>query len=310
MENTDFIELELHYFFEDITSHSMNAKIHNECEKHFINTLIHLNKYLDIPFEVEVLAKEEGGVKSIYKVCIKNPVILIVLTAVITSSVQQFFTSNFVPTINISEETKNKIDNIEKVKERIKSGNMTEEEFDYIAENDADLKKLKSSFFKTAKQDSKIRAIEIGAIKQNKEIVFKNIKVESSDFNNYILEDKQDKSDIDVDAKIYIVAPILTKGRRDLWKGIYNDESIEFRISDKVFLENVYNHIIKFSNGTYINCTMNIKTTSSSIDNKEKVSRCVIDVISWGEEEKVKRIYKNKPKKNDPDDDVQYKMFD
>lgn len=310
MENQDFIELELHYFFEDITSHSMNAKIHNECDKYFINTLVHLNKYLDIPFEVEVLAKEEGGVRSIYKICIKNPLVLIVLTALVTSSIQQFFTSNFAPAINISEGVKNKLDNVEKIKERIKSGNMTEQEFDYIAENDTDLKKLKSSFFKTASQDKKIRAIEVGAVKQNKEPVFNKIKVESSDFKKYILEDTQDVNEINVDAKIYIVAPILTKGRKDLWKGIYDNQPIEFRVSDKVFLENVYQHIIKFSAGTYINCTMNLKITSSSIDDKEKTSRCVTDVITWGDEENTKTIYKKKTQKKGSENDDQYKIFD
>lgn len=311
MENQDFIELELHYFFEDITSHSMNAKIHNECDKYFINTLVQLNKYLDFPFEVEVLAKEEGGVKSIYKICVKNPIVMIAIGAVIGGAVNQFFTSNFAPEIHVTEETKNKLDNISKVKEQIKSGNMTEEEFDYIAEKDTDLKKLKSGFFKTAKQDTKIKAIEISGLDKKQNLAFDKKRVESSEFKNYILEDTQDINEINVDAKIYIVAPILTKGRKDSWKGIYENQPIEFRVSDKVFLENVYHHIIKFSSGTYINCTMNVKTTSSSIDDKEKTSRCVTDVTNWGDEIFVRSVYKKKSKKKDHDDDIaQYNIFD
>ena len=95
MDNLDSITFHLHYYLTDNNLHSMNAKVHNECAKQFIQAIILLNKYIDEPIELEVFAIEEGGVKDFYKVIIKNPLILIIITALITSSINQFFTSNF-----------------------------------------------------------------------------------------------------------------------------------------------------------------------------------------------------------------------
>lgn len=298
MDNQDSITLHLHYFLNNKNLHSMNAKVHNECAKQFIQAIILLNKYLDEPIELEVFAKEEGGVKDLYKVIIKNPLILIVLTALITSAINQFFTSNFPVAINITDETKNKLENLLKIKEAIKTGLLTKEDFDYIVENDNDLKKLKSSFFKSAIKEKRINSIEIDAIKQDKTHIFKKIKINSSDFEACILPDEQKIIETEIDAKIHIVAPVLIRGRKDYWKGIYNGQSIEFRVSDKVFLENVYQHIIKFSNGTYINCNMKITKTTSTIDETEKISRNVFDVVSYGDDEKFNTIYKKKTREN------------
>lgn len=296
MNNPNTITLQLHYLMNEETLHSMNAKVHNECAKHFIQSIAILNKYLDEPIELEVYAKEEGGVKDIYEIVIKSPLYLIIATALITSSVNQFFTSNFTPAIHYTEETKNKLDNLLSIKEAIKAGTLTSEEFDYIVENDKDLKKLKSNFFRSAKKEKRIVSIEIETIVPESQQVFDKVVIKSTDFDSCILPAEL-KTDITKNnAKIFIVAPVLIKGRRDLWKGIYNDEPIEFRVSDKVFLENVYQQIIKFSNGTYINCSMVITKTTSTIDDSERTSINVFDIDGYGDDENFKRIYKRKNK--------------
>lgn len=302
MENQESITLQLHYFFSNTDSHSMNARIHNECDKQFIQAIQLINKYLDDSFELEVLAKDEGGIKDLYKILIKNPLVLIILTALITSAANQFFISNYAPAINVTEETKNKLENIEKIKEIIKSGNLTDKEFDYIIENDRDLRKLKSNFFKSAKKEKTINLIEVEASKQDKTPIFEKKSISFADFDNCILTEEQEKKEIEIDAKIYIVSPILIRGRKDLWKGLSNDEPIEFRVSDKIFLENVYQHIIKFSNGTYINCKIRIVRTTSSIDEKEKISREVFDISSWGDDIANTRTLLKKKKKSSSND--------
>lgn len=232
MVNQESITLQLHYYFSNENSHSMNAKVHNDCDKQFIQAVQILNKYFDNPFEVIVFAKDEGGIKDIYQIIIKDALVLILLTALITSTTQQFVTSNFAPAINVTEETKNKLDNVDKIKELIKSGSLTEEEFDYITSNDKELRKLKSNFYKSAKKEKTITYIEVEAIKQDATPVFEKKSITYSEFDNCILTEEQEKSETEIDAKVYIVSPILIKGRKDLWKGIYNDDSIEFKISD------------------------------------------------------------------------------
>ena len=294
MTDPNSITLQLHYFLNDKDLHSMNARVHNECAKQFIQAIALLNKYLDEPIELEVFAKNEGGVKDLYKIIVKNPLLLIIITALITSAVNQFFTSNFSPAINHTEETKNRLENLLKIKEAIKSGTLSSEEFDYIAENDKDLKKIKSNFFRSAKKEKRIDSIEIDAIKQENQTVFEKVTINSVDFDNCILPTELKSTITEADAKIHIVAPVLIQGRKDFWKGIYNGVPIEFRVSDKVFLENVYQHIIKFSNGTYINCSMKVTKTTSTIDDSEKISINVFDIVSYGDDENFRMVYKRK----------------
>jgi len=294
MENKESITLQLHYFLTDNLTHSMNAKIHNECAKQFIQVISILNKYIDEPINIEVFAEQEGGLIDLYKIILENPLVLITLTALITNSVKQLFTSNFSPAISVSENTKNKLNNLLKIKESINAGILSSEEFSYIVENDKDLKKLKSNFFKSAKKEKKIDYIEIEAIKQDNKKLFEGLRIYSSDFDNCISPDEQEIFETEIAAKIYIVAPVLLRGRKDHWKGIYEGRPIEFRVSDKVFLENVYQHIIKFSNGTYIICNMKITKTISSIDDSEKFSINVFEVEGHGDDEKFNTIYKKK----------------
>jgi len=296
MEDLKSITLQLHYLLDDNDLHSMNAKVHNECAKQLIQTLMHLNKYLDEPIEIEVFAKNEGGIRDFYKIKIKNPLLLIIITALVNSAITQLFISNISPAINATEETKNKLDNLLKIKESIKSGTLTSEEFDYVTENDKDLKKLKSNFFRSAKREHRIDSIEVCAVNQDNRPVIDNIRINSSEFDNCVLPEELVTFDTEVGAKIYIVSPVLLKGRKDYWKGIYNGMPIEFRVSDKIFLENVYQHIIKFSNGTYINCNMKIIKTTSTIDDSEKISRNVFDIESYGDDERFNTIYKGKRK--------------
>jgi hypothetical protein len=298
MNKETTIEFQMCYSFFDENSHSMNAIIFNDCERQFIDAIQSLNKYLDFIIEIEVLAKEDGSLKGVYRAIVKNPIVLILITAAATS----FFTSSFPRAIHQTEETKNKLENILTIKEAIKLENLTVDEFDYVAENDKDLKKLRSNFFKNAKKEEKIKQIEI---KSNTQIdgcpVFESKIVTHNQFDQFIIRDEFETEEDMIDAKIYIVAPILIKGRRDFWKGILNDEFIEFRVTDKNFLDNVYNHTVKFSNGTYINCKLKTVKTINLMTCKETLTRDVIEVINYGDNENyVKPIRKRTIKIHDP----------
>jgi hypothetical protein len=294
MESQQFIELQLHYiFFKEADSQSMNAMIFNECEKHFIQAIEVLNKYLDFTIEVEVFARRDGSLESLYKIIIEDPIVIIIITSLITT----FFASRFPQAIHPSEEIKNRLENIQQIKELIKSGELTEEMFDYVVPKDKDLKKLKSKFFKSAKKEKKLERIEIVNSKSiNDKPMFEKKEIIYTEFENCILKDEFEKDVIEVDAKIYIVAPILIKGISACWRGIFNDESIEFRITDKNFLEEVYGHIHQFSNGTYINGKMKIIKTLNLSDNKLKTYREVFDVINCGDDNFVRSINKRKRK--------------
>lgn len=70
-------------------------------------------------------------------------------------------------------------------------------------------------------------------------------------------------------------------------------------MTDKEFLDNVYNHIISFSNGTYIRCKMRITQKVNLQDNTVKIYRDVFEVYEVNDDENMtlhKIIHKKKSK--------------
>lgn len=192
-----------------------------------------------------------------------------------------------------------KLENLQIIKDQIKAGTLTEDDFDYIASKDKDLRKHKSNFFKYAKQERDVVKIE-STTKSDLKVPPIIIVVDRKDFDSFIITKETEEVEEIQEAKIYIVAPILIKGRRDSWKGILDGVSIDFRVGDKDFLQQVWNKEINFQNGTFINCELKT-TTSTNIETEDiKVSREIINVSNYGEDDiQIKAIkHRRKPKKD------------
>jgi hypothetical protein len=155
--NLASLDLKIHFYFDDDSVHAMNAEIFNNCQRQFINAIRKIDRFIDESLLIEVTAREEGGLIDNIKIIFKHPITLAIITAFTLS----FFEAQFRPKLSITEETKNKLENILTIKEAIVSGTITEDEFEYIAGNDSELKKLKSNFFKTAKKEETLTRIEV-----------------------------------------------------------------------------------------------------------------------------------------------------
>jgi hypothetical protein len=249
---------------------------------------------------INIEPRKEGSLIDIFTIAINNPAITTSFTALIAIFATKFFDAKFSSAIPKTEETSKKLDNIQKIKEYVKNGTLTETDFDYIASNDRDLKKQKSNFFKTAKKELLITKIEATTNTEKSQPII--VIVERKDFDSFILPETTESTDETKDAKIYIAAPILikVKGIGIFWKGIYENNPIDFRVSDKEFLEQVRSQTIQFRNGTYINCELKI-TVKTNIETEEtKISREVTSVSNWGDDEiGFKQILHKKKTKKD-----------
>lgn len=299
MENQDAINIELHYRFNDDKSHSMTAEIFNECEKQFIKALKSTEKYFEDTLIININPRKEGSLIDVFTVAINNPAITTTFTALITIFATKFFDAKFSPAIPKTDETGKKLENIQKIKEGIKNGTLTETDFDYIASNDKDFKKQKSNFFKSAKKEQQITQIEATTNTPNSQPII--VIVERQDFDSFIIPETTESTDETKDAKIYIAAPILIKikGIGNFWKGIYENNPIDFRVSDKDFLEQVRSQTIQFRNGTYINCALKTIVKTNIETEETKISREVTNVSNWGDDENgFKKIVHKKKSKN------------
>lgn len=289
------LKIELRYCFADENKHSMNAEIFNECERHFIKGIKSIEKYFEDTIQLKIKPRKEGSLIDVFTAAVNNPEIRTTFTTLITIFVTKFFDTKFSIAKHKIDETEKKLENLQKIKELIKAGNLSEDDFDYIASNDKDLKKQKHNFFKSVTRETEITKIETKTntnFNDSPTIVIVN----REDFDKFILTHTIEQSIATQDAKIYIVAPILIKGRRDAWKGMFKGGSIDFKIADKEFLDQVWNKQINFQNGTYINCQL--KTTiSTNIETEEtKITREVENVINYGEDNTPIRSVKHRKK--------------
>jgi len=302
VKNLTSIDIHIHFYFNEDSIHSMNATIFNECERQFINAIKNINKYLKEPINIQVFAKKEGGLIENLKIIIEHSMTVGIISAIVAAFCTAFFTSKFRPKLPLSEESKNKIDKLIKIKEAITSNVLTEEDFLNIASNDEELLKYRSSFFKTAKNDETLTQIEINTdTKIEDRLIFNKISVPYNKFDDFILTDNDNEETTEMNEDkviIHIIAPILVKGRKDHWKSFYNGESIDFILSDKDFLEQVYSHEIKFCNGSFIDCKLKVITTKKGKE-KELISREVTYVENYGEDEKFVAPVKHKKKKTE-----------
>lgn len=289
------LTIQLRYCFEDENLHSMNAEVFNECERQFIKVIKSAEKYFEDTLQIKIKPRKEGSLIDIFTVAIDNPEIRATALALITIFATKYFDSKFSSAKHKTDETSKKLENLQTIKEHIKTGTLTEDDFDYIASNDKDLRKQKSKFFKSAKKETEVLKIETTTIKEldQQPII---VIIERKDFDSFILPETVEKTEEIQEAKIYIVAPILIKGRRDAWKGIFENSSIDFKVADKEFLAQVWNKQINFQNGTYINCEL--KTTiSTNIETDEtKITREVENVANYGEDNAPIRIVKHRKK--------------
>jgi hypothetical protein len=301
------ITVQVHYCFNDDTTYSMNAEIFNECERQFIKAIRRIEKYLDKTLSIEIKSRESGSIVDVFSIAINSDPAILTIGTLIGILIKTFFDSRIPPALPKAEEVSKKLENIIKIKEEIKNGTLTETELDYIINNDKELRKLRSEFFKSVKKESKVAKLEAKTL-PNLILPPIVIVVDRENFDSFILPKKKKKMEDTEQTKVYIVSPILIKGRKDLWKGICENSNIDFKITDKEFLEQVWNQSIRFGNGTFINCDLKTVKTTNTETEKPSFAREVVNVINYGDDDKqVKKI--SHRKKDKKDDILQLNLF-
>ena len=126
--------------------------------------------------------------------------------------------------------------------------------------NEGAIQKRRGKFYASAKSVDALKGIEFGLkdSPESKQYIW-NPGVLREEFDSFITAPAEIEPFEDDDALIEVVAPVLKKERsRNKWKGIYNNNPISFRILDKEFLQNVWSRKVVFSNGSSLQCILEI----------------------------------------------------
>lgn len=249
MKNQFQTKFEVHYYFDD-DSHSMNAFVRNKAEKDMLEAIRQIGFLLDSDVSIETEAYQEGGLKEFL---IVGGVILGFMSPSINDVITHYFIkgtdTEHQLDIKIKEETLKglRLDNIKKEEDQKK----LEKEINDKLEDKQTIRYV-SNFYTKVNSYTKIKQIGFRDVTNDTEEYI----VRREQFKNFILE--EDKEIIEDDnANIEIISPILKEGKFK-WKGLYIGEKIDFSMGDSAFKQEVINSKHTFSNGSFIECNLQI----------------------------------------------------
>lgn len=285
----------------------MDAKIHNECERQLLLALDALKAYTG-EFHVEVKVPNKGGVIDEFILQLFDPS----MGEIVKIFLAAFLTYYFTKKGNKREDILKGIEIVEKIKEK----KLTEEEALAIVANDKNLRKIVSNYYKSVEKEPQIKSIETSSNEVGQHENTPIRRIERKDFQSHIVEtDTSEETQVIEGTTIGVFSPILQKGHGKTWNGIYSGKTIQFKVEDKEFLEQVYNNEVKFGSATTIKCTLQIKRKKTQTEGepniKEDFEYFVKDVLTWADDEhfqsETKRYKKIKADKRQlelfPDDD-------
>lgn len=250
-------EIEIHYFLRDDV-HSADAFAIAKAESEFIHLIKEVASHLDIRLHLETEALARGGIVQKWKVFNANSggvaCIFTLITLVIT-----LLPDSDRELLELQKEEKRL--QIQLLRNELKNQETASKETieEAASELSADIKivKRKSNFYQAIQSEEKIEAFEITPI-ENEEPTDKPIRVESDEFANFIALTGELPTEIDSEAIIEIISPVLKKGKFK-WKGYYKNILIDFWLQDKEFKESVLRKEIDFHSGTAIECVLEMK---------------------------------------------------
>lgn len=278
----DFDRIELHYFLEN-GSHSMNALIRNSTEKELLQLIERIAEELEIDFEIESFAFEEGGLREFFKLVAKKgkkqKFLGGIVAGIIISVLSHHATRDFEQEALDKEKTRLEIEKLKKELEQVEDDKPNEELVrTAVAIFNIDIKVVKhrSNFYNKLNQYPKVYKIETTAFKDKDEKGITSV-VDKSDFDKFILQSDDLAPEFDDKAVIEIISPVLKMGKYK-WRGIYlkTNEPISFYMKDHEFKQHVVSDGIPFQNGSQIICELEIERRINEIGEIENHEYSVI----------------------------------
>lgn len=271
--------VEVHYWFND-SSHLMDAYIQNKCEYELLGILKEISTTFKIKINVETEPFENGGLKRWFRITshektsIKIAIVTALLTTIIvtpiSTTITKFMEERIIKIFEDSE-----VKDLEKLKLKLEIEKLKQETGNNIQtlERNNIINKKKSNFYDLLDKYPKIDQVSFTLSDKNKNPL-QHKTIDRGTFKDFILSSDKLEPEFYDDTIIEIISPVLKKGNYK-WKGIYNGESISFRMKSKEFKELVLRGDVQFKNGTSINCSL---TVHKIIDNEGLEKIINIDV--------------------------------
>ncbi len=274
--------LELHYYLND-DSHQINAFLRNQCEAEILAIISEVSVILGIESKIIAEAVKEGGFREFWKLIQGNANAI----TVVLLTVQLLITTAPLVLESENEELENELNrlqieesklNIEKLRKEIKeiepNAESASKAVSHLSKN-LKIIKRKSNFYSVLSGYQNVSQIGINILNSNFVPTCDEKKVIRNDFRKFILSSNKLKAK-EIEAEIDIVSPVLKEGKYK-WKGLYNEQPINFEMLDLAFKDMVLTDNIPFQHGTSILAVLRI---SSELDEVGDIKITGYDVIT------------------------------
>ncbi|HLP19458.1 MAG TPA: hypothetical protein VK174_04125 [Chitinophagales bacterium] len=255
-------KVEIHYFFSD-ESHSINAQVRNKCESNLLAMFKEISSILNARLQVETepYPNRKGGLAERFVLKARSPYMQNFAAGLFYDMLPLEIDLEKTVNEEDKEETKNRIENLRRElrqAERDENVEVDMENVLYIFEHNLKINKLKSNFYKQLAGYDKVVKVSVQLFDgEEGHALGPGAVVESSQFSSFVLKADVLKPELDEEATIDIVSPVLTDGNYK-WKGIYvqDNKTISFAMKDEAFKTEVVKNATPFKNGTRITCQL------------------------------------------------------
>jgi hypothetical protein len=280
-------QIEIHYFL-PVGVHSADAFAIAKAESEFIHLIKEVACHLDISLKLETQAISEGGIIQKWKAFDANAAGIGCVIGIM-SLIMTILPDSDEELIDLQKEEARL--HIQLLKKELSASESPSRELieETAGEISSDIKivKRRSNFYQAIQSEAKIEAIELTPI-EDETPTDEPVRVERNEFSDFIALTGELPTEIDEDAVIEIISPVLKKGRFK-WKGYYKDALIEFWLQDKEFKESVLRKEVDFHSGTAIGCVleMRIKVDEVGIVSRAGYYVKVVKTVLEYESEKI-----------------------
>ena len=170
-------KLELHYYLSG-ASHSMDARVRNNCESEILAIVEHVSEELQFPVSIEVEALREGGIKDVLSFFGNDKQNLILFSSLLTC----VFAFQAIPDRELIELQKEELRlSITQLQQQLRKNENVEKPIKNIAELISHQPKIiarKSEFYKSAQKEIKVKRVGFTALDYNENPAFPEQNVE------------------------------------------------------------------------------------------------------------------------------------
>lgn len=293
----------IHYELTDESTQVINAKVEAESSLAYIKAMNYVSKDLGVTNELQTGALRNGSVVKIFWFNTKNKEDKRWICYVLAYFFRKlFFEKEIVEIQDVFENLDN--DDKAHIQSVLNKYSIDENKISSLNSN-FNLRKSRSEYFRCISSCKEIKAI---GIKHNKFEQLNNtdLRISACDFAQYI-EELAPETKIDDDAKVYIVSPVIVKGKSLKWNGSYNGHDISFEMLSNQFKTDAQNATIDFRTGFFVKCKLQYEETINEEDKPIYKNYKVIEVYGYECDDKYVETIAGKAKKIN---DIQPSLFD